>query len=187
MYVAARLAERWSGDARRLKLIEVVDTLARTVKMEMISVWKPAAASEFAGERCQGYGLRIPRIRLGPDCEKRLLTLEWIDGTPLSDIKALARKGYNCRTLAATSSSPFCALRCGTGFSMPTCTREICSLTRKGADRGDFGIMGRLGSTSGAFSRKSLRLHKARLPGAWRRSISRRVMCRACPTRSRIV
>ena len=35
MYFAARLAERWIGDARRLKLIEVVDTLARTVKMEM--------------------------------------------------------------------------------------------------------------------------------------------------------
>jgi len=52
---------------------------------------------------------------LGPTA-KEVLTLEWIDGTPLSDIKALVSKGYNLQDLAAMSSSPFCAPRCGTIF-----------------------------------------------------------------------
>ena len=30
MYLVAGIAERWSAEARRLRLIEVVDTLART-------------------------------------------------------------------------------------------------------------------------------------------------------------
>src|SRR5438045_2724759 len=35
MYFAARLAERYFAEARRLKVVGVVDTLARSVRMEM--------------------------------------------------------------------------------------------------------------------------------------------------------
>ena len=70
MYFAARLAERWIGDARRLKLIEVVDTLARTVKMEMDFRLEAAAASEFAENVAKDSGFADPANRLGPDSER---------------------------------------------------------------------------------------------------------------------
>ncbi|MGA9826274.1 MAG: AarF/UbiB family protein, partial [Methylocystis sp.] len=47
MYVIARIAERFSSEGRRLRAIEVVDTLARTVKLETDFRLEAAAASEF--------------------------------------------------------------------------------------------------------------------------------------------
>ena len=46
MYLVAGLAERWSTEARRLRLIEVVDTRGRTVKLETDFRLEAAAASE---------------------------------------------------------------------------------------------------------------------------------------------
>jgi len=115
--------ERWSGDARRLKLIEVVDTLARTVKMEMDFRLEAAAASEFAENVAKDTDLRS-RESIGRTA-KEVLTLEWIDGTPLSDIKALVSKGYNLQDLGRNVVQSFCAPRCGTDFSMPTCTGKF--------------------------------------------------------------
>ena len=53
MFFAARQAQRFSVEAQRLKAIGVVDTLARSVKIEMDFRLEAAAASEFA-ENTQG-------------------------------------------------------------------------------------------------------------------------------------
>ncbi len=67
MYFAAHIAELWFPETKRLKPVEVVDTLARTVKIEMDFRLEAAAASEFA-ENTEGR-IRLPRAarRLGPD------------------------------------------------------------------------------------------------------------------------
>src|SRR6202047_852804 len=62
MYFAARLAERWFDEARRLKPVEVVDTLARTVTMEMDFRLEAAAASEFAENKAHAKDFRVPEI-----------------------------------------------------------------------------------------------------------------------------
>ena len=49
---------------------------------------------------------RIPRIDWDRTT-KEVLTLEWIDGTPLSDIKALASKGYDLQDLARSVVQSF--------------------------------------------------------------------------------
>src|SRR5271165_2090174 len=49
MFFAARLAERAGPEVRRLRPVQVVDTLARSVRMEMDFRLEAAAASEFAG------------------------------------------------------------------------------------------------------------------------------------------
>ena len=69
MYFAAWIAERWFPETKRLKPVEVVDTLARTVKIEMDFRLEAAAASEFA-ENTAGESdfLRAAR-RLGPHRE----------------------------------------------------------------------------------------------------------------------
>ncbi|HWX13588.1 MAG TPA: AarF/UbiB family protein, partial [Methylocella sp.] len=81
MYFAARFAERWSSASRRLKLIEVVDTLARTVTMEMDFRLEAAAASEFAENTAQDKDFCVPKVDWDRTT-KEVLTLEWVDGTP---------------------------------------------------------------------------------------------------------
>ena len=145
MYVAARVAERWSGDARRLKLIEVVDTLARTVKMEMDFRLEAAAASEFAENVAKDTDLRIPQIDWDRTA-KEVLTLEWIDGTPLSDIKALARKGYNLQDLGRNVVQSFLRTAMRDGFFHADMHQGNLFVDPQGRLTAvDFGIMGRLG------------------------------------------
>ena len=66
MYRVARLAERYSSEARRLRMIEVVDTLARTVRLETDFRLEAAAASEIRRQcRRRSRDSRAQR-RLGP-------------------------------------------------------------------------------------------------------------------------
>ena len=65
-FFAARKAESWSLEAQRLRLIEAVATLARSVAIEMDFRLEAAALSEMAREHPRGR--RLPRAggRLGP-------------------------------------------------------------------------------------------------------------------------
>jgi ubiquinone biosynthesis protein len=145
MYFAARLAERWFADARRLKLVGVVDTLARTVKMEMDFRLEAAAASEFAENTAQDTDFRIPRIDWDRTT-KEVLTLEWIDGTPLSDIKALASKGYDLRDLGRSVVQSFLRTAMRDGFFHADMHQGNLFVDAHGRfTMVDFGIMGRLG------------------------------------------
>jgi ubiquinone biosynthesis protein len=63
----ARSAERWSAEARRLRLVEVVETLARSVAFEMDLRLEAAALSEMAenikddrDSRCPWWNGTIP-------------------------------------------------------------------------------------------------------------------------------
>ena len=89
LYFAARTAERHSAEARRLRLVEVVDTLARSVTIEMDLRLEAAAIAEMRDNVKDDPDFRVPAV----DWERTargVLTLEWIDGTPLTD-RASAR------------------------------------------------------------------------------------------------
>ncbi|HUI22484.1 MAG TPA: 2-polyprenylphenol 6-hydroxylase [Methylocella sp.] len=145
MYFAARLAERWISDARRLKLVEVVDTLARTVKMEMDFRLEAAAASEFAENVAKDPDFQVPRIDWDRTA-KEVLTLEWINGTPLSDIKALARKGYDLPDLGRIVVQSFLRTAMRDGFFHADMHQGNLFVDPQGRLTAvDFGIMGRLG------------------------------------------
>src|SRR5947209_15932486 len=92
MYFAARLAERYFAEARRLKVVEVVDTLARSVRMEMDFRLEAAAASEFAERTAEDTDFHVPRVDWDRTA-REVLTLEWIEGIPLSDISRLEAAG----------------------------------------------------------------------------------------------
>ena len=74
MYFAAWIAERWFSEAKRLKLVEVVDTLARTVKIEMDFRLEAASASEFAENTAGESDFRVPRVDWDRT-EREVLTL----------------------------------------------------------------------------------------------------------------
>jgi ubiquinone biosynthesis protein len=145
MYFAARLAEHWIADARRLKPVEVVDTLARTVRIEMDFRLEAAAASEFAENTAQDKDFRIPRIDWDRTT-KEVLTLEWIDGTPLSDINALAREGYDLQDLGRNVVQSFLRTAMRDGFFHADMHQGNLFVDAQGRlTMVDFGIMGRLG------------------------------------------
>ena len=82
-------------------MIEVVDTLARSVTIEMDLRLEAAALSEMAREHRRTIpDFRVPTV----DWERTardVLTLEWIDGTPLSDRAALEARGLDLPALGA--------------------------------------------------------------------------------------
>jgi ubiquinone biosynthesis protein len=144
-FFIARLAERFSSEARRLRLTEVVATLARTVTLEMDLRLEAAALSEMA-ENIAGDGdFRVPAV----DWERTardVLTMEWIDGTPLNDRAALAARGLDLPSLGHKVIQSFLRHAMRDGFFHADMHPGNLFVDDSGKLAAvDFGIMGRLG------------------------------------------
>lgn len=145
MYFAAHIAELWFPETKRLKPVEVVDTLARTVKIEMDFRLEAAAASEFAENTAGESDFRVPRVDWDRT-ERDVLTLEWIDGIPLSNVPALAAKGYDLPALARTVIQSFLRHAMRDGFFHADMHQGNLFIDAEGRLTAvDFGIMGQLG------------------------------------------
>jgi ubiquinone biosynthesis protein len=150
-YFVARNAEAISAEARRLRLIEVVDTLARSVTIEMDLRLEAAALSEMADNTKDDEDFRVPFV----DWERTardVLTLEWITGTPLSDRAALAAKGFDLKDLARTVLQSFLRHAMRDGFFHADYHPGNLFVDDDGRLVAvDFGIMGRLGAKERRF------------------------------------
>ncbi|MDO9441884.1 MAG: 2-polyprenylphenol 6-hydroxylase [Beijerinckiaceae bacterium] len=145
MYAAARLAERHLPDADRLRPVEVVDTLARSVRMEMDFRLEAAAASEFAENVADDPDFRIPTIDWDRTTQD-VLTLEWIDGIPLTDIAALRRAGVDLPRLGSVVIQSFLRHALRDGFFHADMHQGNLFVDADGKLVAvDFGITGRLG------------------------------------------
>ena len=145
MYFAAWIAERWFPETKRLKPVEVVATLARTVKIEMDFRLEAAAASEFAENTAGESDFLVPRVDWDRT-EKEVLTLEWIEAIALSDTAALAVAGLDLPTLARTIIQSFLRHAVRDGFFHADMHQGNLFVDRQGRLIAvDFGIMGRLG------------------------------------------
>src|SRR5262249_58193925 len=71
--------EALSAEGRRLRLIETVSTLARSVAIEMDFRLEAAAASEMAENTKEDPEFRVPTVDWDRTA-REVLTLEWIDG-----------------------------------------------------------------------------------------------------------
>ena len=67
----ARHAEDLSAEARRLRLVEVVETLRRSVTVEMDFRLEAAALSEMAENTKDDPDFRVPAGRLGPHLPRK--------------------------------------------------------------------------------------------------------------------
>ena len=95
----ARVAERLSAEARRLRLIAVVETLAQSVALELDLRMEAPAASELY-ERPRGEEqFRVPHIDWSRTAQT-VLTSEWIDGVSVRDPAAIAAAGRDPRAVA---------------------------------------------------------------------------------------
>ncbi len=142
-YAAAR-AERLSAEAQRLRLTETVATLRRSVAIEMDLRLEAAALSEMAENTRDDPDFRVPAVDWDRTA-KDVLTLEWIDGTPLNDRAALEAKGFDLPQLARAVIQSFLRHALRDGFfhaDMHPGNLFIDAGGRLVAV--DFGIMGRL-------------------------------------------
>ncbi|WP_294538845.1 2-polyprenylphenol 6-hydroxylase [uncultured Rhodoblastus sp.] len=151
MFFAARIAEKLSPEAERLNAIGVVDTLARSVKIEMDFRLEAAAASEFAENTEGDDDFLVPRVDWD-HCAREVMTLEWIDGIALSDVEALRRSGVDPARLGRTLIQSFLRHAVRDGFFHADMHPGNLFLTNAGRLAAvDFGIMGRLGTKERRF------------------------------------
>jgi ubiquinone biosynthesis protein len=142
---AARKAESLSAEARRLRLIEVVATLERTVAVEMDLRLEGAALSEMAENTKDDPDFRVPAVDWDRTA-KDVLTLEWIEATPLSDREKLKVKGFDLPKLAAAVIQTFLRHALRDGFFHADMHPGNLFVDHEGRLVAvDFGIMGRLG------------------------------------------
>jgi len=144
-FFAARKAERFSAEARRLRLIEVVSTLARSVAIEMDFRLEAAAASEMAENTREDSDFRVPTVDWDRTA-RAVLTLEWIDGIRLSDHGALQTKGFDLPALGRNVIQSFLRHALRDGFFHADMHPGNLFVDDDGKLVAvDFGIMGRLG------------------------------------------
>jgi ubiquinone biosynthesis protein len=142
---AARHAEGLAAEARRLRLIEVVDTLRRSVAIEMDLRLEAAALSEMAENTRDDPDFRVPTVDWDRTAHD-VLTLEWIDGTALSDRAMLKAKGFDLPALARAVIQTFLRHALRDGFFHADFHPGNLFVTDDGKLVAvDFGIMGRLG------------------------------------------
>jgi ubiquinone biosynthesis protein len=145
MRFSAGLAERMFPDTRRLRLQEVVETLARSVAMEMDLRLEAAALSEFAENTQAEADFRTP----APDWTltgRDVLTIEWIDGVKLNDIAGIDTAGHDRPRLAACVIQSFLRHAIRDGFFHADMHPGNLFVDPQGRLVAvDFGIMGRLG------------------------------------------
>jgi ubiquinone biosynthesis protein len=145
MFFAAKLAERSAPELGRLRPVQVVETLARSVRMEMDFRLEAAAASEFAENSSNDPEVRAPAIDWNRTT-REVMTMEWIDGVPLTDPQRLTDLGFDPRALARTLIQTFLRTALRDGFFHADMHQGNFFVDNEGRIVAvDFGIMGRLG------------------------------------------
>jgi ubiquinone biosynthesis protein len=140
----ARLVERLQPAMRRLKPVEVVETLAQSVALEMDLRMEAAAASELAENFAGDPHFRVPRVdwvRTG----RTVLTTERIAGIRIDDRAALLAVGHSIPDLLSNAAATFFKQVFRDGFFHADQHPGNLFVAADGAVAAvDFGIMGRL-------------------------------------------
>ncbi len=151
MKAAAEFIAKKFPETDRLKPVGVVEILARSLKMETDFRLEAAAASEFAENVAAETDFRVPKIDWDRTAAE-VLTLEWIDGTKLSDVAELARKGHELPKLGALVIQSFLRHSMRDGFFHADMHQGNLFIDDQGRLVAvDFGIMGRLGAKERRF------------------------------------
>ena len=141
---AARNIEAVSKTARRLEPVKFIETLKASAAIELDLRLEAGAASELAENLHDNPKVRIPEV-IWPLTARRVLTVEWIDGTPLGDLAALDARDVDRKALARLIISVFLTQALHTGFFHADMHQGNLIIDNEGRlALIDFGIMGRL-------------------------------------------
>ncbi len=137
--------ETFSPRSRRLEPVRFIDTVSSAMQREMDLRLEAGAAAEFREVAEKDGYLTVPQIDWSRSA-KRVMTLDWIDGAPLTDSKALDKAGADRSELAIAITRGFLAAALDHGFFHAD-MHEGNLLYGKDGKLWivDFGIMGRIG------------------------------------------
>jgi len=142
--MGAGLAVRFFPASRRMEPRAFVETVARSLVLELDLRMEAAGASELMEAAVNANNLHIPEV-VWPLTSKRVLTTEWIDAIPLTDIGAVEASDVDRVKLAHDITDAFltCALESGAFHADMHAGNLFVSRDGK-LWAVDFGIVGRL-------------------------------------------
>ncbi|MGV7216585.1 2-polyprenylphenol 6-hydroxylase [Bradyrhizobium sp. UFLA05-112] len=144
-FFVAHKAETYSAEARRLRLVEVINTMSRSVAMEMDLRLEAAALSEMAENTQDDPDFRVPTVDWDRTTHN-VLTMEWIDGIALNDHARLKEANVDLPDLGRKIIQSFLRHALRDGFFHADMHPGNMFLDDAGhLVAVDFGIMGRLG------------------------------------------
>jgi ubiquinone biosynthesis protein len=153
-YFAARTIERLSPKSRRLRPVAAIDTVAQGVMLELDLRLEAAAIAEMAENiaRHGDTGFRVPAVDWSRTA-RRVMTVEWIDGIPLTDLDALTAAGLDRSQLGLTVLRSFLKHAIRDGFFHADMHQgNLFADPKDGAIVAvDFGIVGRIGPNERRF------------------------------------
>ena len=140
----ADLIERARPEFRRLKLREVVETLAATVELEMDLRFEAAAAAEIRENFENDPDFKIPAVHWGLTGQ-RIMTTERIEGISLDDRSTIIEAGHDPLEITAKAARATFKQIFRDGFFHADVHPGNLFVTREGLIAAvDFGIMGRI-------------------------------------------
>jgi ubiquinone biosynthesis protein len=150
-FYVAHKAEAFSAEARRLRLVEVINTMSRSVAMEMDLRLEAAALSEMAENTRDDPDFCVPTVDWDRTANN-VLTMEWIDGIALSDHARLEQAQVDLPDLGRKVIQSFLRHALRDGFFHADMHPGNLFLDDTGRLVAvDFGIMGRLGAKERRF------------------------------------
>jgi ubiquinone biosynthesis protein len=145
MTLAARWGERMGPQARRLEPRALVATVARSLELELDLRLEAAGASELGEVMARDPYMRAPEV-IWDGVGKRVLTLAWAEGMPLSDPAALRQPGLDRPALATALIRAFLAQALDHGvFHADLHEGNLFAGPPDALMAVDYGIIGRLG------------------------------------------
>ena len=99
LYAIARLAERYWPPSKRLRPVAVIKEFEKTLSHEIDLMREAANASQLKRNFSGSELLYVPEVHWEL-CRRNVLTLERIEGIPISDTAALKAAGTNIERLA---------------------------------------------------------------------------------------
>jgi ubiquinone biosynthesis protein len=145
LMLAARLIDRWIPPARRLEPIAFAETVIRAVSLELDLRLEAAGADELREVMAlDGYMSAPPIVWEGVG--KRVLTMEWARGWPLSDAGALTQPGLDRQAMADNLIRAFLSQALDHGvFHADLHEGNLFAAAPASLTAVDFGIIGRIG------------------------------------------
>ena len=144
--LAGRLIARWIPLARRLEPRAFAATVIRTTELELDLRLEAAGADELAEIMARDGYMSAPKV-VWEGVAKRVLTLEWAEGRPLSDAAVLDDPQLDRKTLADNLTRAFLAQALDHGvFHADLHEGNLFVVAPARLVAVDFGIIGRLGA-----------------------------------------
>jgi len=178
MRLGAKLVEKFVAPARRLEPQAFVEIIARSLQLELDMRLEAAAASELAEVMAKDGYMSAPAI-VWDGVGKRVLTLEWAPGLPMTDPALEALPGLDKDALADKVVRAFLIQALDHGvFHADLHEGNLFADAPDKVTAIDFGIVGRLGPAERRYLAEILGASSAATTTVSAGSTSRPVMCR---------